>query len=54
MAPSWHMGWGLRSLLAQRTQAGLLSSWVGPGHGRVKTVSIIRWNRALLGVKLGM
>ena len=40
MAPSWHMGWGMRSLWAQRTQAGLLSPWVGPGHGRVKTVSM--------------
>ena len=53
MTPSWHVGQGMRSLWAQRTQAGPLSPWVVPGHGRVETLSIIRWNGALLGVRLG-
>lgn len=53
MTPSWHVGQGMRSLWAQRTQTGPLSPWVAPGHGRIETLSIIRWNGALLGVRLG-
>lgn len=53
MTPSWHVGQGMRSLWAQRTQTGPLSPWVVPGHGCIETLSIIRWNGALLGVRLG-
>lgn len=42
MTPSWHVGQGMRSLWAQRTQTGPLSPWVVPGHGRIETLSIIR------------